>query len=1702
MSIGLHRAMFFRRAAPGRATSGRAAPGRAAPGRAAPDGAAPDADAAVATGTGERFDLAAALDFAIGATERLAAAQARAGMHLAVCPGNLRIADSGTVELRSEVAMPPAYMSPEQTGRMNRRIDERSDYYSLGVVLYEIFTGHLPFETDNLMELVHGHIARKPLAPLAVNLELPSVVSDIIMRLLAKNAEDRYQGTDGLLADLRRCRDAFAETGSVPSFAIGEHDASTRLQLPQRLYGRENEVGKLMGAFGRIADGGAELLLVTGYSGIGKSSLVNEVHRPVAARHGYFASGKFDQFRRSVPYSAINDALRALVRQILAESEASIARWRERLQKALGPNGQLVVDVIPELEFVIGKQQAAPQLGAGRNSYNHVMQSFIGAFARTGHPLVIFLDDLQWADAASLKLIANIMRGLEEPCLLLIAAYRSNEVGPAHPVMLTIDEIGKAARVSTIEVQALPPESVDELVRDTLQGRRLPAAALARLVYGKTRGNPFFIGQFLKSLYNEGMLRLEDGDWRWDLAQIEALGITDNVIDLLMRELRRLPARTHRLLTLASCVGNRFDVRTVATIGECDEAGTLDALAPAVEAGLLVRNDAAGGAGGAVDPGRQVFAFLHDRVQQAAYDDIPQSEKKAVHLKIGRLLLANLPAAEQEDRIFDIVHQLNEGRDLLTDPAERDLLARLNLKAARKARGSAAFDTQRECAEIAREFGASEQWSAKQSFMHELYMELVAAAFARADYAEMERLCNIVADNAASPQEAIAAKEMLIRCYGAAFKPDKLLQTGIELAALSGIGLPADVGPRHIQMARLRLALALRGRDPLELADLPEATDPQFLLQLQATTAFLAYGLTYLAGSNVVLWLALEMIRKSVRHGMSPYCAYACAVWARTLSGRLGKAVEGYKFGKLAATIGARKYLLGAVGIYHGIIRHRCEHLHLSLQPLLDTYVKAMEIGDRAGAVVALQFSDAIRFQSGGRVDEAFEYLLKDLALYRKMDYPALLGVMVPWAMLLSDLVGRPVDDLAQGRSFDDFVAARRKASDPWGVFYVRAIQCIDDFHFGRYEEALVHAGEAIALPGFDYGTPSSGYLMLFHSLAQLALCDSQGGGKLAALARVTKMQARFRPWARHAPMNYLHKWQLVEAERQRVLGNARRASRLYDTAIKGARQHGFLNDEALANELAALFHLRNGEELLARLYMEEAHARYEQWGGFAKARQLEERHPRLLARTIERRRSELLRRAEAGAEQRVDIDTLVRAAQTLSGEIQLERLLERVMQLLVGNAGAQSGVLLAMKDGELRTQAVVRDDTIQVLLDEPVEGSQHLSLAVVNYVRRTGEHVVLGDAAADGRFNIDPYIRRAAPKSVMCIPLRKRSELIGLLYLENNLAADAFTPAHAELLQMLSTQIAISLENAALYNELEQKIEARTQALRRKNDELNHTLQSLRQAQKQLVESEKLASLGQLVAGVAHEINTPVGVAVTAASTLAEDTARLAELYRSGAMKRSDLDKYVDNAGTIAKLLLSNMERASTLIQSFKEVAIDQASQERRSFLLKAYLEEILLNLTPILRKTDHQVTIECDERLEVDSYPGALSQIVTNFVMNALLHAFQDGRVGHMRITVAQPDPDTVSLRFADDGRGIPPEHLPKIFDPFFTTMRGRGGSGLGLNIIHNLVTGSLQGHITVESEVGVGTAFTVRFPRTVAAAALVEPPRVYEFSHGSGI
>jgi predicted ATPase len=600
-----------------------------------------------------------------------------------------------------------AYISPEQTGRMNRYIDYRTDFYSLGVTFYEILTGQLPFVTKDPMELVHSHIAKEPVAPNQLKPEIPLAVSSIIMKLLAKNAEDRYQSASGIRVDLEDCLIQLKTTGKIIYFTPGQRDKSGQLLIPQKLYGREIEVEKLMTAFERVSTGNSEVILVSGYSGIGKTSLVSEIHKPILRQRGYFIAGKFDQFKRNIPYAALIQGFSELIRQLLTESAPQIANWKEQILTALGENGQIIIDVIPQVELIIGTQPEVPQLEPteSQNRFNRVFQRFIRVFAQQSHPLVLFLDDLQWADSASLKLIQLLTTDIDSQYLLMIGAYRDNETSPTHPLILTLEEIQKTgATVNNIILETLSLTTVNQLVTDTL-GDSQRTNLLAKLLFNKTQGNPFFLTQLLQAIYAERLLQFDftEGRWLWDLEQIQAIGITDyNVVELVARNIQKLSEDTQKVIKLAACIGNQFNLEVLAIVSENTLLTTADNLWEALQAGLILPLsnaykiplffDAEEQGSLNLNEYRVSYKFLHDRVQQAAYSLIAEEEKKATHLKIGQLLLQKTAKYALEDNIFDIVNQLNIGRELITEPLENYEVAKLNFLAGKKAKIATAYE--------------------------------------------------------------------------------------------------------------------------------------------------------------------------------------------------------------------------------------------------------------------------------------------------------------------------------------------------------------------------------------------------------------------------------------------------------------------------------------------------------------------------------------------------------------------------------------------------------------------------------------------------------------------------------------------------------------------------------------------------------------------------------------------------------------------------------------------------------------------------------------------------------------------------------------------------------------------------------------------------------------------------------------------------
>jgi PAS domain S-box-containing protein len=1390
-----------------------------------------------------RLDLADALGLAIAIAGLLGQVHQRFVMHKDINPSNIvlnpatgqvKLIDFGistmlsreTPTFRSPRVLEGtlAYISPEQTGRMNRDMDYRTDFYSFGVTLYELLTGAPPFSGADALELVHSHIARLPPPPHALRPDLPPAVGAIVMKLLAKNAEDRYQSAYGIAADLEECLRQWRAGGRVEPFVLGQHDGSDRFQIPQRLYGREAEIAALLAAFERASRGASELLLVAGYAGVGKSALVHELYKPMTARRGYFIAGKFDQLQRNIPYSALIRAFQSLVQQLLTESEASVAAWRAALLHALGASAQVIVDVIPEA--ALGPSEAQFRLRL-------LFQNFIKVFARPEHPLVIFLDDLQWADGASLQLIESLLTAADSANMLLLGAFRDNEVSAGHPLMLALDELARAGvRVGQLALPPLELPHATALVADTLRLPPEQVEPLAALVQRKTEGNPFFMGEFLKSLYVGGLLTYvypgggaRGGRWEWDIAQIQGRGITDNVVELLAGKVQALPARAQRVVSLAACIGDQFDLAMLAVVSEQAPGAAAEDLWPAIAEGLVVPLSDSYKLAGALLRGTQLwelgegvrYRFAHDRVQQAVYSLIAPGERHAIHWQIGQLMLRSTPPDKREEQIFALVAQLNHGVELLASDAERDELAALNLVAARRAKLSAAYQTAFAHARVGSALLGAQGWQRRYGLALDLWSEAAETAFLSGDDGAARRAAEAVLRHAASLYDKLRVYEVLIRAYRALDS----VQVAFDVLRQLGITFPAQPSAADIRRGQADIQEALAGRSITDLATLPPMSDPTLLATIRIMS--ISSLDVYAAAPEIFPLYVFSQVALSIRHGNAPQSPYCYALYGLTLCGRLNDLDAGYQWGQLGLrlldTLDAGALRAKAMVIAQVFINHWKEHARDTLPLGRAAYQIGLETGDLEFAGHATVGYSSYAYRSG--LDLA--PLEQEIAAYAEamasLKQSTSLQRLRIYQQAILNLLGKAEDVCElRGTAFDAQTSLpqlleRRDGTAAFAVYINQLILCS---MFGNHAAALRNAELADELVGMVVAQMVVAVFYFYDSLARLAVYAESGEDERAGLlARVGENQARMAHWAAHAPMNYSHKWHLVEAERGRVLGRAGDAREHYDQAAALAEQHGYVNEAALAYELAGNFYLARGQDQYAQLCIQNAHYAYQRWGALAKVRDIEERHPQLFGQA-----QPAARRASTGGVstagqttvRNLDFTSVVKATQAISGEIVLPQLLQTLMRIVIENAGARRGCLLLEKGDAFAVVATgTVDDANTVVLDSAPRAAaaagdpDDLPLSIVSYVARTHESVVLHDAAAEGPFTNDPYIARARPQSVLCAPILNGGRLTGMLYLENSLASGVFTPDRLEVLQILAAQTAISIENAGLYAGLEQ---------------------------------------------------------------------------------------------------------------------------------------------------------------------------------------------------------------------------------------------------------------------------------------------------------
>jgi PAS domain S-box-containing protein len=1663
-----------------------------------------------------------------------------------------------------------AYMAPEQTGRMNRSIDSRSDLYALGVTLYQMLTGALPFTASDPMEWVHCHVARQPMPPGERRADIPATLSAIVLKLLAKAAEDRYQTAAGVEADLRRCLAEWKSRQRIEAFPLGAHDIPDRLLIPEKLYGRATEIDRLLAAFDRVViQGKPELVLVSGYSGIGKSSVVNELHKVLVPPRGLFAAGKHDQYKRDIPYATLAQALRALVHQILVKSEDEVERWRRVLAQAVEPNGHLVIGIVPELEFVIGKQPPVPELPApdARARFQLVFRRLLGAFARPEHPLALFLDDLQWLDAATLDLIEHLITHPDTRHLLLVGAYRNNDVSPSHPLARRLEAMRKAgARVQEIVLAPLGRADIGQLVADALHEQPDHVRPLAQLVQEKTGGNPFFVIQFLTALADEGMLAFDQvaRAWRWQMERMRAKNYTDNVVDLMAGKLKRLSAAGQEALMQLACLGNFAPAAALVAIQGASEAAVHATLWEAVRAGLIYRED-------------QGYKFLHDRIQQAAYTLIPQEFRADLHLRIGRALRATMSADQLAEHLFDVVNQMNRGAARLRDTEERAQLAALNLYVGRKAKASAAFAS----AAVYLRAGMSLldrdvlDRSDHYELAFSLSLERAECELLGGDFDEAERLLSELIGKGKSRIDKAAAYRLKLHLH--IVKSEKPQGVAAALECLRLFGIEMSPHPTHEQVKAEYDAVwkNLQDRSIESLADLPVMTDAE----VQAATRVLAFltGPSLYTDNNLYYWHFCKMVNLALRHGINDASAFGFAGFGVILCLPFRRYADGHRFAKLACDLVEKHGFSG----YKARVYVEMEMVSLWSRPveigieLTRAALRAgAELGDLAFACYSCMHLVTDLLVQGAHLADVWRESEACLDFVRKSKYFDAADIIVNQQQLIRLLRGQTASlSTFNDETFDEAAFEARLTDDRMtpliSRYWILKIQA--RFISGDYREAL-----AAVDPARQWHWSSEAFLhsldYFYYAALTVAACHEGASSdeRRSFRALIAAYLAQLREWAENYPPTFADKHALVAAEIARLDGQDADAMRLYEQAIRAAHDNGFVQNEGISYEVAARFYAARGFESIADAFLRKARSCYLQWGADGKVRQLDRLFPQLAA--DERYRATV---AVGPAARELDVATVVKASQALSSEIVLPKLIERLLTIALENAGADRALLILPSESDhlIQAEAHAVGDQLEVVLGEKPIGGAACPDSLVRYVIRTNERVLLDDASRPNLFSEDDYLRGRRVKSILCLPLIKQTRLTGLLYLENALTAYAFSPDRVAVLELLASQAAIALVNSRLYRDLEER-EARFRRLfdasvigiavwrfdgriveandaylqivgydrddlvggrvtwtaltpeewrdhttraiaemratgklppyekeyirkdgsrvpvllggatisaeagqaitfvldltarRRAEAEARESEQRYRQVQMELSHANRLATMGQLTASIAHEVNQPITGVVASGNAAMR---WLGNQPPDLAAARQAIERVIRD-GTRAGAVVGRIGKL-----------VKKAPTRTDTFDINAAIREVVELTGGEAFKNGISVRTELmDDLLFVDGDRVELQQVILNLSINAIeaMAGLGDGPLELLIETAREPS-DAVLVSVHDSGRGIDPLDVERAFEAFYTTKPG--GMGMGLSICRSIVEAN-GGRIWTTRNVPRGASFHFNLPTGV--------------------
>jgi predicted ATPase/signal transduction histidine kinase len=1517
-----------------------------------------------------------------------------------------------------------AYMAPERTGRVNRTVDSRTDLYSLGITLYQMLTGALPFTVSDPLDWVHCHIARQPPSPGAKREGVPDRLSAIVLKLLAKTAEERYQTAAGLEADLRRCQKDWEMLGRIEPFALGNHDRWERPLLPERLYGRSREIEALLDAYRRVvASGTPEILLVSGYSGIGKSSVVHHLRKGVAESGGIFLSGKFDLHKRDIPYSTFAQALQTEILRILSSSEEELERWRAEIHAAVGQNGELISNLIPELELIIGKQTPPPALARNEaeNRFLTVFRAFLGVFAGQEHPLVLFLDDLQWADPASLRLLEHLLIHPDVRHLLLLGAYRDNEVSPSHPLTLALGGIRRSgAALREIVLDPLPFAEVAELLADTLHQERTRIDPLARLVYQKTAGNPYFLIQFLNILAEERLIEFSPhaAIWGWDLERIRGLRITDNVVDLVVGKLHRLPANTLDAVKQLACLGSSAEIVTLTTgLATSDERLHAN-LQPAVAEGFLLRLGS-------------LYTFTHDRVQEAAYSLIPEASRTELHLRIGRRLIAKL-STEGNDA-FDALSQINRGAALISDTSEKHRIAELNLQAARRARASTAYASACSYASAGIGLLDDHELTTRSEIGFGLSLLLAECEFLRGDFERSARLVDDLIGKAKAKADLAAAYCLKVDLHILKSEHTKAVETAQECLRRFDLRLPERPTAEDVRFEFEEVWRALGERSIESLINLPAITDPHIQAVMRVLSVL--YSSAFSIDLDLFYLYICYTVKLTLRHGTSEASAHSYAYFGFILGPAFHRYADGYRFAKLGVDLveasgitayRAKVYLTIAwVALWTQPLSVACKFVRMAFRA-------AGQTGDLTYACYCCDWIVTDLLAEGTHLEEVWRESEKSLDFVRKARAHDYVDRILSHQWFVHNMLGRDGSLLVDDTQFNEAVFEARLSRDDKTIlcwYWIQKLQA--RYILGDYQSALAAATKARPLLGSATGCLQLLDYHYYTSLTIASLFDrAPVDQQLAWRAALAEHLEQLREWADNYPPTFGDKHALVAAEIARLDGSELDAMHLYEQAITAARDNGFVHNEGVANEVTAGFYGGRGFEAIGQTYLRQARSCYQRWGASGKVKQFDQRHPGLGEQT-------LVGATQGALIEGLDLATAITALQAVSRDIDRESLIENLLATVVELAGAGRALLFLVRGAEyqLEAEALLENGHLRVGLLQNASELPAFPQSIVRYVARTQESVILDDASTSARFSHDDYVRATHPRSVLGLSLVKSRELIGVLYLENNLAPAAFRQERLGVLELLASQAAISLKNAQLFADLQSENSERKRA----EEELRQSSAELSRLQEEMRLASRAVMMGELTASLAHELSQPQA----AIQSNAQAARRLL------AAKKPDLGEV---RAAIEDIIQDN-SRAIETIRGLRKLF-----QKDRVTMTAVDLHQLVNDVAHMVKgdALRRNIALRLQLPTSLPTVFGSRTQLVQaliNLVLNAF-DAIGEGEEGlrEVAIQAGTHAAATVYIAVRDTGQGIRPELMSRLFETFFTTKPD--GMGMGLAITRSII------------------------------------------------